>query len=1741
MIKAYPLIFILIILLVFSVPSIISSAKDISGVSIEKINEYLELSQKDAQQLLNTLIQIFTNETIDLEASGYSTNEERAVPVILRKAARIEVLNHLLTEAPLEVMQKIIKGTIDISRIILLEDISAVIEKLEQESVKKAVEYGMEYLLQKEIRVTPGIINFRYVSQAGNKKEIIIQYLIVYKPLNLMRGKVLIRFYSPNSIDPPQSNGSIGYTLGAVYDLRENLPPFIVDIEGEVQKTETDVFAWTEKISVDISFPEKVPDLGIKPLSLFERYVLRPLESKIKEIEIIITRISSRPLGVAKKLNDFASNIFEKIKSIKIFGGASMPINQEGSLENNVFLVKKVIDGDTIELENGEFVRYLGMDTPEKDNCFYKEATERNRELVEGKKVKLEKDVTDKDVYGRILRYVYIDSIFVNDYLLRNGYAKLLIIPPAGKNHKDEFKVLEQEAANNKLGLWGPSCPPIAMAGEDKTAELNEDIYFDGSKSNDNTKIISYKWDVNLNNGVNFTNPDLAGKKVVFKNGYSYPGSYVVTLEVTDSSLNSSIDKLVVNVNPKPKLLITEVQIYGKDASDDFVKIYNESSFDVDISDYQLKKKTSTGKDYSIVVFPKGSVIRKKGYFIWANSSYDGSNFDVKNSGNISSNNSIAILDRKDNALDALAWGENLINPYVETLPFPKNPDKDQLLRRKWNENAKLYYDINNNKDDFEIVNFILKEEEKALKTASSTVFIPCRINEIDLPMKKKVIINEVSWMGGINSSSHEWIELKNISYSNINLSNWQLIDNSEKIKIAFKEGLIERFYLLERTSDNSVPGIKADFIYSGALKNSDESLYLFDENCVLQDKILANPAWPAGDNESKRTMERKSDLSWQTSLIIGGTPKQENTSGYTLASYENVVGPSLLSSEKKDTSSCIKDSSNPLKDKMVIINEVAWMGSSSSSADEWIELKNISTSTISLGDFQLLGVRSRDNETSIKVFFGEEDFMPPNSFFLLERTDDNSIPGIEADKIFTNSINDSDFSLFLFDNECELLDEVNATSSWPAGSKEEKKTMERDEYAFWHTSYSTSSINGLFGTPKAENSKIPVVPLDIPEENASLLIVINEIAWAGTKASYSDEWIELYNNTTSSVDLSNWTLKGGGDTPSILFSTSTGTTTIQANGFYLLERTNGSTTSIKEERVFTGELNNDGERLELRDGAGNLIDAVYAIPWFAGTKTPNYISMERINSASSSSYSNWASNNLVTRNGKDALNNNINGTPRAKNSVSYSSTTIINLPFEEFEDITLTYLGNPYIIQNTINVPASTTLKIEKGVKLMFGASPYGTGMKINGTLKAIGEEQKLINFTTNSPYGYFWCGIEFSSSSVGSEIDYSVIEYGSSCSSTNYPDYYNDNHYVVRVNNTSVNFNKVSFNNNKGLKGIHLLNSFSSISNSSFVNFDDFEFSVAIYAKGGNINILNSYFSTNSYGIIAQNNLISLSGNIFNKNKKPIYLQDSKIIANHNEAVDNNFNGILIQGTVHRTEDENVFLSGDLPYIVEQNISVPQGKTLTIDEGTIAKFNINRGSYLSVDGTLLVNGSPLKPVIFTSLYDNLDDIANIYGERYRTNTYYINATPTPGSWDSIYLNSSSSNSVLNNAVIRYGGRTNNPKKGALYIEKTNVLVTNSVIDNNLMAGIELQNSSSTIQNTTFKNNNGRYQYNYYSVGLWVGSNALLNITNSTFSNNYYGIYWPSGGISCSVASSSPDLIFENNTYNCECACCAL
>lgn len=122
--------------------------------------------------------------------------------------------------------------------------------------------------------------------------------------------------------------------------------------------------------------------------------------------------------------------------------------------------VVRVIDGDTIDVNlNGQEqrVRYIGMNTPERDEPCYSEARRANDALVSGQTVRLVRDQSETDRYGRLLRYIYVGDVFVNERLVAEGWAEVVEYPP-DTSQAASFRALEQQAARAGLG-----CHPTGL------------------------------------------------------------------------------------------------------------------------------------------------------------------------------------------------------------------------------------------------------------------------------------------------------------------------------------------------------------------------------------------------------------------------------------------------------------------------------------------------------------------------------------------------------------------------------------------------------------------------------------------------------------------------------------------------------------------------------------------------------------------------------------------------------------------------------------------------------------------------------------------------------------------------------------------------------------------------------------------------------------------------------------------------------------------------------------------------------------------------------------------------------------------------------------------------------------------------------------------------------------------------------------------------------------------------------
>ncbi|MBI4066566.1 thermonuclease family protein [Candidatus Gottesmanbacteria bacterium] len=121
------------------------------------------------------------------------------------------------------------------------------------------------------------------------------------------------------------------------------------------------------------------------------------------------------------------------------------------------YKVSRVLDGDTIELEKGKRIRYMGIDAPELYERWGTVAYETNRDLVDGKLVRIEEDHPDRDLYGRTLAHVWIDDTLVSERLVDDGLAKVFLIKGEAKpKYLSRLQAAEERAKGATRGLWTP-------------------------------------------------------------------------------------------------------------------------------------------------------------------------------------------------------------------------------------------------------------------------------------------------------------------------------------------------------------------------------------------------------------------------------------------------------------------------------------------------------------------------------------------------------------------------------------------------------------------------------------------------------------------------------------------------------------------------------------------------------------------------------------------------------------------------------------------------------------------------------------------------------------------------------------------------------------------------------------------------------------------------------------------------------------------------------------------------------------------------------------------------------------------------------------------------------------------------------------------------------------------------------------------------------------------------------------
>lgn len=271
-----------------------------------------------------------------------------------------------------------------------------------------------------------------------------------------------------------------------------------------------------------------------------------------------------------------------------------------------------------------------------------------------------------------------------------------------------------------------------------------------------------------------------------------------------------------------------------------------------------------------------------------------------------------------------------------------------------------------------------------------------------------------------------------------------------------------------------------------------------------------------------------------------------------------------------------------------VVINEIAWMGTKNSPSDEWIEIYNNSGSQIDLAGWKLT---SQDGAPEINLI----GIIAGNDYFLLERTDDNTLPTMPADQIYSGTLGNEGETLNLYDSSRSLIDSVNCSEGWFSGDNQAKQTMERKNPLLQASQENWEKSQNPGGTPNAKNifveksrteegflSTSTENTADFPENqiNYPINVFINEILPSPEGADEKDEWIELFNQNNFEIDLSGWKIKDlAGKCITYVFPEET---KIIPQGFLILRR---PLTKIV--------LNNDADVVSLIQPDGQIADSV--------------------------------------------------------------------------------------------------------------------------------------------------------------------------------------------------------------------------------------------------------------------------------------------------------------------------------------------------------------------------------------------------------------------------------------------------------------------------------------------------------------------------------------------------------------------
>ena len=486
--------------------------------------------------------------------------------------------------------------------------------------------------------------------------------------------------------------------------------------------------------------------------------------------------------------------------------------------------------------------------------------------------------------------------------------------------------------------------------------------------------------------------------------------------------------------------------------------------------------------------------------------------------------------------------------------------------------------------------------------------------------------------------------------------------------------------------------------------------------------------------------------------------------------------------------------------------------------------------------------------------------------------------------------------------------------------------------------------------------------------------IVINEVAWAGTIANSADEWIELYNRSSKTIDLSGFKLKSQTDNkPNINLSG-----TMSSGSYYLIERTDDNTVSdIAADLTASfgsgggggaGLANESSEVLAI-EYKGTTIDQTpnCGTNWSScgGSASGNKPSMERVDpDIAGTLTSNWGTSNGLVKNGKDVAGTDLTATPRARNSLHY----LISQNSTLSADRTLKKSFGTYIIKpgENFTVPAGKTLTIEPGVTVKMGGDAK---LRVDGALFADGTAENRILFTTLDAAP--WSNVKITSSSANSSISYANFTGGGK--------FYSNTPTEERALFSAISSSPAISNSvfeNSISAGLKLTNSNANVSGNTFSAGTSTADRIGVYVTGGAPTISGNTFLNNDVGLSMMGSSAAVSSNAFTNNISYAANSTNGTAAfSGNSGSGNGKNGIALFGTISIASGTTTIFANSLPYLMGEypsyNPKVAAGSAAVIETGAVWKGEVPDSRFV-VEGTLKLEGVGKNGILFTSVADS-------------------------------------------------------------------------------------------------------------------------------------------------------------------------